>query len=68
VAPAGCRLRLLIGIPIETRQFLCEDFKALSVLHYSLAPWWRLTAVGDEARRLVELVQGADDPLTREVN
>ncbi|QPF94906.1 hypothetical protein [Bradyrhizobium commune] len=32
------------------------------------APWWRLAAVGDEATRLVELVQGADDPLTREVN
>jgi hypothetical protein len=32
------------------------------------APWWRLTAVGDGADRLVELIQGADDPLTREVN
>jgi hypothetical protein len=32
------------------------------------APWWRLAAVGAEATRLVELVQGADDPLTRVVN
>ncbi|GLH82136.1 hypothetical protein SSBR45G_70450 [Bradyrhizobium sp. SSBR45G] len=32
------------------------------------APWWRLTAVGDGAARLVELIQGADDPVTREVN
>jgi hypothetical protein len=31
-------------------------------------PWYRLTALGDEGRRLVELVQGADDPLTRDVN
>jgi hypothetical protein len=32
------------------------------------APWYRLGAVAAEARRLVELVQGADDPLTRDVN
>jgi hypothetical protein len=32
------------------------------------APWWLLMAVEAEAKRLVELVQGADDPLTREVN
>jgi hypothetical protein len=32
------------------------------------APWWRLTAVGDDADRLVELIHGADDPPTREVN
>jgi hypothetical protein len=32
------------------------------------APWWRWAALAPEAKRLVELVQGADDPLTREVN
>lgn len=32
------------------------------------APWCRLAAVGAEATRLVELVQGADAPLTRDVN
>jgi hypothetical protein len=33
------------------------------------APWWRWTALAAEAKRLVELVQGADDdPLTRDVN
>jgi hypothetical protein len=32
------------------------------------APWWRLGAVAAEARRLVEMVQGVDDPLTRDVN
>jgi len=32
------------------------------------APWWRLTAVASGAKRLVELVQGTDDPLTRGVN
>jgi hypothetical protein len=32
------------------------------------APWWRLTAVGPEAKRLVELVQDADGPPTRDVN
>ncbi|NPU11956.1 hypothetical protein HL666_14380 [Bradyrhizobium sp. 83002] len=32
------------------------------------APWWRLTAVGAEAARLVELVQGPGHLLTREVN
>jgi len=32
------------------------------------ASWWRLAAVGDGADRLVELVRGADDPLTRELN
>jgi len=31
-------------------------------------PWWRWAALAAEAMRLVELVQGADDPLTREVN
>jgi len=32
------------------------------------APWYRLTALAIEAKRLVEMVQGADDPLTRDVN
>jgi hypothetical protein len=32
------------------------------------APWWHLAAVDAEARRLLELVQGADNPLTRNVN
>ncbi len=32
------------------------------------APWWRWAALAPEAKRLVELVQGADDPLTRGVN
>jgi hypothetical protein len=32
------------------------------------APWYRLAAVDAEARRLLEMVQGADDPLTRDVN
>jgi len=32
------------------------------------APWWRWAALAPEAKRLVELVQGADDPLTRSVN
>jgi hypothetical protein len=33
------------------------------------APWWRWMALAPEAKRLVELVQGADDdPLTRDVN
>jgi hypothetical protein len=32
------------------------------------APWWRLAAVAAEAKRLMELVEGADDPLTRDVN
>jgi hypothetical protein len=33
------------------------------------APWWRWAALAHEAKRLVELVQGADDdPLTRDVN
>lgn len=32
------------------------------------APWWRLTAVAIEAKRLVGLVQGSDGPLTRDVN
>jgi hypothetical protein len=33
------------------------------------APWWRWAALAGEAKRLVELVQGADDdPLTRDVN
>ena len=32
------------------------------------APWHRLGAVAAETKRLVELVQGADDPLTRDVN
>ena len=31
-------------------------------------PWWRWAALAAEAKRLVELVEGADDPLTREVN
>jgi hypothetical protein len=31
-------------------------------------PWWRWAALAPEAKRLVELVRGADDPLTREVN
>ena len=32
-------------------------------------PWWRWAALAPEAKRLVELVQGADDdPLTRDVN
>lgn len=33
-----------------------------------VAPWYRLMAVAAEAKRLVELVQGTDDPLTRDVN
>jgi hypothetical protein len=32
------------------------------------APWWRLAAVAPEAKRLIELVEGADDPLTRQVS
>jgi hypothetical protein len=32
------------------------------------APWWRLMAVAAEAKRLVELIEGTDDPLTRDVN
>jgi hypothetical protein len=32
------------------------------------APWWRWAALAHEAKRLVELVQGTDDPLTRGVN
>jgi hypothetical protein len=32
------------------------------------APWWRWMALAPEAKRLVELVQGTDDPLTRGVN
>jgi hypothetical protein len=32
------------------------------------APWWRLAAVAAEAKRLMELIDGADDPPTREVN
>jgi hypothetical protein len=32
------------------------------------APWWRLAAVAAEAKRFMELVEGADDPLTRDVN
>jgi hypothetical protein len=32
------------------------------------APWWRWAALAPDAKRLVELVQGADDPLTRCVN
>ena len=31
-------------------------------------PWWRWAALAPEAKRLVELVQGGDDPLTPEVN
>jgi hypothetical protein len=31
-------------------------------------PWWRWAALAPEATRLVELVEGADDPLTRDVN
>lgn len=32
------------------------------------APWWRLTAVAAEARRLMELVRSAADPLMGDVN
>jgi hypothetical protein len=32
------------------------------------APWWRLAAVAPEAKRLMKLIEGTDDPLTREVN
>ena len=32
------------------------------------APWWRCAAVAAEAKRLMELIEGADDPLTRDVN
>jgi hypothetical protein len=32
------------------------------------APWWRLAAAAPEAQRLMELVEGADDPLTRDLN
>jgi hypothetical protein len=32
------------------------------------APWWRLAAVEHEAKRLAELVEGADHLLTRDVN
>jgi hypothetical protein len=32
------------------------------------APWYRLAGVAAEAKRLVELVQGTDEPLTRDVN
>ena len=31
-------------------------------------PWWRWAALAPEATRLVELVEGADAPLTRDVN
>ncbi|KRR00778.1 hypothetical protein [Bradyrhizobium valentinum] len=31
-------------------------------------PWWRWAALAPEAKRLMELVQGADGPLTRDVN
>jgi hypothetical protein len=32
------------------------------------APWYRLAGVVPQAKRLMELVEGADDPLTRDVN
>jgi hypothetical protein len=32
------------------------------------APWYRLGAVAPQAQRLMELVEGTDDPLTRDVN
>jgi hypothetical protein len=32
------------------------------------APWYRLGALAAEAKRLVEMVQGADVPQTRDVN
>ena len=32
------------------------------------APWWRLAAVAPEAKRLMELIEGPHDPLTRDVN
>jgi hypothetical protein len=32
------------------------------------APWWRLAAIAPQAKRLMELVEGADDPLTRSVS
>ena len=32
------------------------------------APWWRLMAVGAKAKRLMELIEGTDDPLTRYVS
>ena len=32
------------------------------------APWWRLMALDAEAERLIELIEGTDDPLTRCVN
>jgi hypothetical protein len=32
------------------------------------APWWRLMALDAEAERLMELIEGTDDPLTRCVN
>jgi len=32
------------------------------------APWWRLTGNWPEAKRLMELVEDADDPPTRDVN
>jgi hypothetical protein len=32
------------------------------------APWWRLAAVEHEAKRLMEMVEGADHLLTRDVN
>jgi hypothetical protein len=32
------------------------------------APWWRWAALAPEAKRLVELVQGTDDPLMDDVN
>jgi hypothetical protein len=32
------------------------------------APWYRLMAVEAEAKRLVELIEGTDDPLTRNVS
>src|SRR5262249_24189206 len=32
------------------------------------APWWRWAALAPETKRLMELVEGADDPLTRDVN
>ena len=32
------------------------------------APWWRLAAVEHEATRLMEMVEGADHLVTRDVN
>jgi hypothetical protein len=31
-------------------------------------PWYRLAAVAADAKRLLALVQGSDDPPTRDVN